>query len=687
MTHATARQIAKALNVNKVTVLRRAEAEYWEFVPGPNKAMLFVVEKLDPAIRLALLASERATFEKPEPPALPAARADGPAVQEELFESTADQRWYEDYFARMKASGLEHKVTIATRIIRAAESLTTDHRHRVLNLENKQAAYARMAAQIGLGWRSAERLTREIKRAVSVGENPYDAVTPRARGPKPGTHWKYGFDADCCLAIRGMWEEGKSRQCIGDFMFGLLVQKQESVCAGHDYAIPTKEAVRQRVRRYINEELGGESNARRIGKLGLKQRAGSICCRYDDEYSSDGICIDEWEVDAYPYFDRDHNMVFNYGAGQPVLHVLSIIDHRTTFIMGFIVTIDVNGSTLDLAEDVLRRYWRPLRLISDRASRFRQLSHRKVVTARRTSILANLLDGPLGQLGVLPRGSEEKNPRANRIEMIHRLYAQRARRDFGLAWRPPKDHRENTGIDERVQWHLGPHCKRGEPTELIPVSYVIKCVETWVDEINNSDTKTEGCNGLTRAAAFKYFQPSADEIARRKVPESVIDELFAERFERVVSPNCQLRTADERLHVNYDDRVYTSLALAPYIGQKLEFRRFRRDRSKIFVKIGEREVECFEQPHVGTNDPVTLAKECERLAHNRKELSRENSPTPVAAPAPDYLQVSSTQWMMEKIERTHAARKASAMPVLQPTSQDVADEMRRIVEENDAANA
>ncbi len=686
MTHATAKQIAKALcdagqHCTKETVLRWAKAEphLWPFEPGPNRAQLFIVENLKPAIRAALLASERAEFEKPQPPEPPVARTDSPAVQPvqmPLCKPTPYEAAYLEFYSRLKASGKEEKAIVARQIVEAAAEFTLDHGKQFYRLGSKREAYARMGALIGCGPARAATLTRELESAISRGENPFEVALPGKRGPHG--NWKHNYDGATAAKIAELWESRKSYRTTADMVFDWMLKRQAVVCAGHDYSIPSREAFRQFTRRYINESLGGKNNSRRIGKIGIRDRAGAIVRRYDDEFSGDSWCIDEWEVDCYCYDDHDHSIVYNYGKDQPILHLLTIIDERTSCILAWALTVDLDHEAMDLAESTLRRYWPPLRLVSDHAGRFRQYFGGRVVT-RRAEEMAKLLDTPMGALGVLPVTSREPgSARRNRIERApHREYARYAQRDFGLSWRPPKDQRENTGIDDRVKWHQGPHLKHGEQTSLISLSYVSNCCTVWIDDFNNMDTKAKGCNGMTRAAAFKYFQPPAEEIAKRKVPESVIDGLFAETFKRRVREGCQVHAPG--------GYIYTHLDLAYHLSEDLQCRRFRRDRSKLFVEIGDRVIEALAQPTVGVNDPVNLSKECERLAHNQKELKRENPPAP--EPAPDYPHVSSTAWMMEKIERTHAARQASAAPTLQPTSQDVADEMRRIVEEHDAAHA
>jgi hypothetical protein len=370
--------------------------------------------------------------------------------------------------------------------------------------------------------------------------------------------------------------------------------------------------------------------------------------------------MDEWEVDVYAFDDANHRVVFNYGKRNPILHLLSIIDERTTFIMDWLLTIRIDADTLTLAERAMRGFWTPLRLVADRASRFRDLARGHVVT-RPTGELVELLDGPLGLLGVKPRGSEEKNPRANRIERMHGLYADRARRDFGFSWRPPKkvrgfagrDLREATGIDDRVHRHYAEHCRRGEATELLPISQIAAQVAAWIDEINNAETEAKGCHGLTRAAAFKYFSPQAAEIAARRLSEAAIDEAFAERLTRTVRDGGIIELAD--------GARYDAAELALFIGQEVGVRRFRRDRAQIYVDAPDGVIVARRRPLVGLYDEDLLAQESAELARRRRLLGDTSQAAaakpeaPLPSPAEDsHLSISSTEWMMRRQGRSRA---------------------------------
>jgi hypothetical protein len=240
---------------------------------------------------------------------------------------------------------------------------------------------------------------------------------------------------------------------------------------------------------------------------------------------------------------------------------------------------------------------------------------------------------------------------------MHGIYSQKAQRDFGLAWRPPKSRRKATGIDDRVIRHLREHCKQGLPTELIPISQVVRAVAQWVEEINGAETEAKGCKGLTRAAAFKYFRPPDDEIARRRVEEARIDWAFAEHDERTVQSGGVIQLAD--------GARYSAAELGVQAGELVKVCRYRRDKDHLFVEFADRVVVADRRIPVGIYTPELLSQQCERLAHLRKQMTDEvNRVTPSAegsaADGPTNAnQISSVEWMTERL---HQNRKVPVAP-------------------------
>lgn len=281
------------------------------------------------------------------------------------------------------------------------------------------------------------------------------------------------------------------------------------------------------------------------------------------------------------------------------------------------------------------------------------------MVVRASGELLQILEGPLGELGVKPRGSPEKNPRANSSERVNGIYARLAQRDFGASWRPPRELREATGIDERVARHLKAHCKSGEPTELLSLGQVRSIVRTWVREINyDPDNKVKRCHGMTRHAAFRQLVPPPEERAKRRVPQQLIDWAFAEHFERAVRAGGVIELPDFR----YSNAV----DLLNATGEIVKLRRFRRDKSQVYIELGDRVVTAQRRVPVGTKDPEALAHECERLARDRKAIAGvapEEPPRPASAPG----EISSSEWIVERIRRARRTAELKAEEI-EPTA-------------------
>lgn len=202
--------------------------------------------------------------------------------------------------------------------------------------------------------------------------------------------------------------------------------------------------------------------------------------------------------------------------------MLSVIDERTTYITDWMLTWkdSLEEGTLTLAERLLRRFWTPLRLVADRAGRFRRLSRGRVTVGSDGEPI-ELLAGPLGELGVKSRLTREANPRGNRIERsAHREYARRAT-GFGPSWRGANvTQRKMTDIDEKVKRHLAEHCKYGTcAPQLLSIQRAEQIIAEWINGLHSSKTKVKECKGLTRLAAFNWLRPGEEEIARRFADE------------------------------------------------------------------------------------------------------------------------------------------------------------------------
>jgi hypothetical protein len=362
----------------------------------------------------------------------------------------------------------------------------------------------------------------------------------------------------------------------------------------------------------------------RDGKEAVKTAAGYIDRLYDDEFAGDTWCLDEWEIDGAFYDEQDHRRIFNYGAGRPIVHILTILDERTTHIIDYLVTwqVSLEDGVLALAERTIRQHFLPQRAVSDRAGRFRALVRGHMVVGSDDELVKKLA-GPLGELGVIPRGSEEKNPRANRLERLHRLYADRAR-DFGPSWKPPLEKHEHREIDDAVDRHLNAHCRYGTiGPQLMSIQDAERRIAQWVGEINLADTEAKGCNGLTRLAAFRQFQPPADEIAQRKPNQAALDLAFAERDERAIREGGVLELKDG---ARYSCPQLIEWRLRLGSGVKIPVMRYRRDPLHLIVSPpGGEPFTAERRAIVGTKDEALLSDQIEKLAHVRKVVGGETA--------------------------------------------------------------
>jgi hypothetical protein len=389
------------------------------------------------------------------------------------------------------------------------------------------------------------------------------------------------------------------------------------------------------------------------GHEAVKLAAGYIDRHYDDELAGDAWCIDEWELDGCFYDEEDHARLINYGEGRPIAHILSVIDERTTFIMGWILTwkVSLEEATLTLAERLLREFWTPLRLVADRAGRFRRLSHGRV-TQGCDGELIELLTGPLGDLAVKPRLTKESNPRGNRIERsAHREYARRAT-EFGPSWRGANlTQRKTTDIDERVKRHLREHCKYGTcGPQLISIQQAEQIISKWINDLNTNKTRTKGCNGLTRLAAFNYFRPGAEEIARRKPSDALVDLAFVEREQRTIQAGGVIELSDRKR--------YSDVQLSDWTGERVEVLRYRRDPTilEVYPPGQEAPLIAHLRRAIGVNEPAALSEEIARLEHGRKIIAREEETLQIdrtednSAPRPEQ-EISGAEWTMAKLRK------------------------------------
>jgi hypothetical protein len=503
------------------------------------------------------------------------------------------------------------KKSFILRSVRIAEQ-ATDHNFRALGFDKKQDYLKVIAVQNDCSVRTVQRIAKVLRDGDDL-----EKLVPKNPGPKPGEFKSLDADVRAHLLDCFLFKHLNCRQSHRSLEI-YLQTKQRGVGLSHFYDIPSYSMVK----RYWREVLIPLYGPQRDGKEAVKTAAGYIDRLYDDEFAGDAWCLDEWQVDGAFYDEEDHRRIFNYGEKGPQAHILTILDERTTYIIDYLVTwqVSLEDAVFALSERTIRQHFLPRRMVSDRAARFRALVHGHMVLC--SEDLVKKLAGPLGELGVIPRGSEEKNPRANRLERLHRLYADRAR-DFGPSWKPPLEKHEHRALDDAVARHLNAHCRYGTiGPQLMSIQEAERRIAHWVEEINLADTEAKGCNGLTRLAAFRQFQPPADEIAQRKPNQAALDLAFAERDERAIREGGIIELADGARY-DHPQLIEWRLRLG---SVKIPVMRYRRDPLHLIVSPpGAEPFTAERRAIVGTRDEALLSDKMEKLAHVRKVVGGETA--------------------------------------------------------------
>ena len=499
--------------------------------------------------------------------------------------------------------------------LRMAEQ-DTNCNWRALGFDRKLDFERVLAAQNHCSVRTVQRCAQVLRRGDDLEELACDRP-----GPKRGEFKSLDADARAHLLDCFLFKHLNCRQSHRSVVMYLQTKQNSPGCqVSYFYDVPTY----SKVKRYWREVLIPMYGPQRDGKEAVKTAAGYLDRLYDDEFAGDTWCLDEWEIDGAFYDGQDHRRIFNYGTGRPIVHILTILDERTTHIIDHLVTwqVSLEDAVFAVAERTIRQHFLPRRVVSDRAGRFRALVRGHMVAGRDGELIEKL-GGPLGELGVVPRGSEEKNPRANRLERLHRLYADRAR-DFGPSWKPPLEKHEHREIDDAVDRHLNAHCRYGTiGPQLMSIQEGARRIAQWVEDINLADTEAKGCNGLTRLAAFRQFQPPADEIAQRKPNQAALDLAFAERDERAIREGGIIELEDG---ARYSCPQLIEWRLRLGSGVKIPVMRYRRDPLHLIVSPpGAEPFTAERRSIVGTKDEALLSDEIEKMAHIRKVVGGETA--------------------------------------------------------------
>ena len=508
------------------------------------------------------------------------------------------------------------KKTFILRRLRMAEQATNCN-FKALNFDRKQDFLKVLAVQNNCSVRTVQRCAEVLRRGDDLEELACDRP-----GPKRGEFKSLDADVRAHLLDCFLFKHFNCRQSHQSVKRYLQTKQNSPGCqVSHLYDIPSYTTTK----RYWREVLIPMYGPQREGKEAVKTAAGYIDRLYDDEFAGDTWCLDEWQIDGVFYDEQDHKRIFNFGEGRPIAHILTFLDERTTCVIDHLVTwqVSLEDATFALAERIIRQHFLPRRVVSDRAGRFRALVRGHIVV-RSSGELLKKLAGPLGELGVNPRCSEEKNPRGNREERTNRLYADRAR-EFGPSWKGANtDERECTDIDARVKRHENEHCRFGIlPPQLMSIQEAERRIAQWVQDINLADTEAKGCNGLTRLAAFRQFQPPADEIAQRKPNQAALDLAFAERDERGIREGGVIELEDG---ARYSCPQLIEWRLRLGSGAKIPVMRYRRDPLHLIVSPpGAEPFTAERRAIVGTKDEEKLSDEIEKLAHIRKGMGGETA--------------------------------------------------------------
>lgn len=479
--------------------------------------------------------------------------------------------------------------------------------------------HARRIGPHGVSAATVWRWYRDFNSALAEGgmDAALDALGNNEPGPERG--FSSPFDDSMKTIVTRLWLEGKTRKQCYEGMMAELHEKARKMQAGWVYNVPQGPGrpLYYAVMRFINAPprhgLGGIKNPARKGREAVFNAAGYIDRHYDDEPAGYTWCIDEWELDGFFYLRSHHRTIVNP-------YMVSVIDERTTKILGWRLSQSLDAEiVLDLMEELVREYGPPRFLVSDRLGHYRRMLENKKVLARKSD-LVDRLAAPLGLLGVTNRGPKrEKNPRGNRIERMHGIYSVKARRDFGPSWREPLEGKHKARrVDENVKRHLHEHCRLGTaPPQLLSFEDAEQIVAEWVAEINAADTEANGCNGLSRQAAFLQFQPATPRL---RPSQATVDLAFAQKIERIVR-------AGGVIEIDGDAR-YSSPQLLARTGEKAIVVRYRRDKSSVFVHLKEsREaIEAALRVRVGTKDTAHRLEETAKLQEARAFLAQQEVP-------------------------------------------------------------
>ncbi len=528
---------------------------------------------------------------------------------------------------------------------------TLNHERELLGFSSETAFYRHQAKLAGKHWKTIKRWHDKYL----VNELIADLANDRP-GPEKGT----GSVLDAAIRgrIRECWEEKlytraqttrdvidwvkwKQTKCVGGYIYSFLAEKSPARCMA--------------IERFI-DDIGGDDNPRRRRNLGLAEQVGYIDRLFDDEFSGDTWCIDEWELDGAFYNPKKRTEIYWGDSGQKP-YLISVTDERSTYLLGATLTLSLCADTvLSLLEALVRTYGPPLRLVSDKGGHFRKGVGGRIMVRQRGELVERCM-GAMANFGVTHEQPRRKNPRGNRIERtLHGVYSNLARRDFGPSWKGANtEQRKLTEIDERVKRHLKEHCKDGTcGPQILSYDDAERITTAWRDEINMMVGEASGLLGLTRQAAWRQFQRPEAEVMARRPTEDQIRQAFAEHYQNeTIEPGGTITLPDG---TRYNHPL---LSEPEYARHTRDVVRYRDDHSFIIVlaaQKGDENVIARCRVPVGIHTPDELSRQSEQKARLEKLLKSMTRPAelPVKPEPPMvHAEVSSVEYMAEKL---HVAR-------------------------------
>ena len=226
------------------------------------------------------------------------------------------------------------------------------------------------------------------------------------------------------------------------------------------------------------------------------------------------------------------------------------------------------------------------------------------------------VEGVLDRLGIGRKGPREKNPRANRVERLHRVYADWARTLPGWLGSEPRKERKMGEADELKRQHELWIRARADRTPLISkAEFELRLID-FASRRNRQPSEANGLKGLSPESAYRQFLPPEEEQKKRRADSDELAFHFMQHY-----PDCRIERGG--IIKLPDKKRYWHPWLSFIQGQRREVVRLRRDHSSALVlpaQKGEEIIQAEWRSPVGTQEPEKLAEQYAQLARIRKYL-------------------------------------------------------------------